>query len=146
LILTRQNVPTVAGLSVDELRKGAYVALEPSGKPDGVILATGSELSPALAAAAQLNAKGHAVRVVSMPSWELFEAQSSAYKDEVLPSSLTRRLAVEAGATLAWWKYAGSAGAVLGIDHYGASAPGDRMFEEAGITVDGIVRAMAGLY
>jgi transketolase len=146
LILTRQNVPVVAGLPTDSLRKGAYVALEPDGKPDGLILATGSELSPAMSAATQMNAEGHAVRVVSMPSWELFEAQDAAYKDDILPPALTRRLAVEAGATLAWWKYVGSAGAVLGIDGFGASAPGDRMFEEAGITVDGILSAMAGLY
>ena len=135
LALTRQAVPTLEGTNRGMLEKGAYV-LQDVGEPEVILMATGSEVHLILEAAKQLSAEGHGVRVVSFPSWELFEAQDEAYRESVLPKRLTARLAVEAGATLGWERYAT---AVLGIDHYGASAPYKVIFERFGFTVGSIV-------
>jgi len=141
LILTRQNIPVQAELQSDQLRKGAYVVRDGGdGTPEAMIIATGSELALALEAADVLSADGVTVQVVNMPSWELFEEQPREYKEQVMPASIKYRLAVEAGATMGWWKYVGSFGDVLGIDQFGASAPGDRMLSEMGFTVDEVVR------
>lgn len=135
LALTRQNVPTLEGTANGALEKGAYV-LKDFGTPEIILMASGSEVSLIMDAASQLHAEGRGVRVVSFPSWDLFEAQDEAYRESVLPKNITARLAVEAGATLGWERYATS---LLGIDHYGASAPYKVIFERFGFTVENVV-------
>jgi transketolase len=135
LALTRQNVPTLEGTAKGMLSRGAYV-LKDFGTPEIILMASGSEVSLIFEAAQKLAAEGRGVRVVSFPSWDLFEAQAEAYKESVLPKNITRRLAVEAGATLGWDRYAKS---ILGIDHYGASAPYKVIFENFGFTVENVV-------
>ncbi|MDE3063131.1 MAG: transketolase [Acidobacteriota bacterium] len=137
--LTRQDVPVLDAAARDifaGVSKGAYV-VEDAANAKVILIATGSELWPTLAAAKLLAAEGVAARVVSMPSWKLFEEQSAAYKANVLPAGLPK-LAVEAGATLGWWKYVGSNGDVLGIDRFGASAPGPKVLAELGFTPENI--------
>jgi transketolase len=115
----------------------------PNGKPDIILIATGSEVSLIVAAGQKLAGNKINVRIVSMPSWELFEAQPRSYRDSVLPPSLRTRLAVEAGATQGWCRYAGDEGDVIGVDRFGASAPGKVMMREYGFTVDHVYeRAM----
>lgn len=143
LILTRQNLPTLDREKVspaDGLSRGAYILLEAEGKePDVILLASGSEVSLALGAANKLLGSGIAARVVSMPSWELFEAQPEEYRNNVLPPHIAARVAVEAGLTQGWHRYVGGKGRVVGIDHFGASAPAGVLFKEFGFTVDNIV-------
>jgi transketolase len=143
LVLTRQNVPTVVSpdQAMQGVARGAYV-LDDSDSPVALIIATGSEVSLALTAAQTLRADGISVRVVSAPCLEWFDRQDQAYRDEVLPSSVTARVAVEAGATLGWWKYVGSAGKVIGVDHFGASADQATLFREFGITADRVADAV----
>ncbi len=144
LVLTRQKVgalnhtdETVAGAA-----KGAYVISEAEGgEPEGILIATGSEVELALKAQAQLNAQGKRVRVVSMPSWELFQEQSKSYREAVLPPSLRRRVAVEASATLGWERYVGGEGKVVGLDRFGESAPGKVVYEELGFVPETVVAA-----
>jgi transketolase len=127
LILTRQGLPQVTPRD-NKLVQGAYILAEPlSGDPDIILIATGSELALALDAADALLEKGVAARVVSMPGWELFDAQDEAYRASVLPADKPK-LAIEAGSTLAWGRYVGANGAAIGLDHYGASAPGKVVF------------------
>jgi transketolase len=135
LALTRQAVPTFESRGEETVSKGAYV-LKDFGEPEMILIASGSEVGLIMDAAQKLHEEGHGVRVVSFPSWELFEMQDDAYKESVLPKNITARLAVEAGATLGWERYAGS---VIGIDHYGASAPGKVVFEKFGFTVENVV-------
>ena len=135
LALTRQNVPTLEPSAGETVSKGAYV-LKDFGTPEIILMASGSEVSLILAAAEKLHADGRGVRVVSFPSWELFEQQDEAYKESVLPKTLQARLAVEAAASFGWERYAKS---VLGIDHYGASAPAKVIFEKFGFTVENVV-------
>jgi transketolase len=118
------------------LEKGAYVLKDFGDNPQLILIATGSEVSLIYEAAQKLSAEGTAVRVVSFPSWELFEEQDEAYRESVLPKNVTARLAVEAGATLGWERYAK---AVIGLDHYGASAPYKVIFEKFGLTVENVV-------
>ncbi|MDQ2692480.1 MAG: transketolase [Chloroflexota bacterium] len=136
LALTRQNVPTLDGTQDGMLSKGAYVLRDFGEDPQLILIASGSEVSLVYEAGEQLSAEGIAARVVSFPSWELFEQQDEAYRESVLPKHITARLAVEAGATLGWERYAG---AVIGIDHYGASAPYKVIFERFGFTVQNVV-------
>src|SRR5512138_1604154 len=136
LALTRQNVPTLDGTDRGMLNKGAYVLKDFGENPQLILIGTGSEVSLVYSAAEKLFAEGTAVRVVSFPSWELFEEQDEAYRESVLPKQVTARLAVEAGATLGWERYAK---AVIGLDHYGASAPYKVIFEKCGFTVDNVV-------
>jgi transketolase len=148
LILTRQSVPTLDRTqfaTADGLRRGAYILKDsPDGKPDIILISTGSEVSLIVEAAKKLTEEGIMVRIVSMPSWELFDAQPQGYRDSVLPSSMHARLAVEAGATQGWCKYVGGAGDVIGVDRFGASAPGDVVMREYGFTVENVCeRAMA---
>src|SRR6185295_6283520 len=103
------------------MRKGGYVLIDSHGPPEAIVIATGSEVSVAAAAVKDLQAAGKRVRLVSMPCCEVFDAQPTPYRESVLPSSVTRRVAVEAGATQSWWRYVGSGGRVLGIDQFGAS-------------------------
>ena len=136
LALTRQNVPTLEGTDRGMLSKGAYVLKDFGEDPQLILIASGSEVSLIYEAAQKLFAEGAAVRVVSFPSWELFDEQDDAYRESVFPKNVTARLAVEAGATLGWERYAKS---VLGLDHYGASAPYKIIFEKFGFTVENVV-------
>lgn len=148
LALTRQNLPTLDRdqfPSADGAARGAYVLSDPKdGSPDVIIIGSGSELSLALEAADLLKEKDIKARVVSMPSWELFEDQDQAYRDEVLPPSITARVAVEAGVTQGWGRYVGLDGDVVGLDRFGASAPGGTVYKELGITAERVAeRVMA---
>ena len=142
LILTRQAIPLMNELSVDARRdgvlRGAYIARKETGALTTILLATGSELQYAMAAAAEL---GDGVRVVSMPCFERFERQSAEYKESVLPKACTKRVSIEAGVTDLWWKYVGTEGKAIGIDRFGMSAPGDVVFKELGITKDHVIAA-----
>jgi transketolase len=135
LALTRQAVPTLEGTANGMLNKGAYV-LKDFGTPELILMASGSEVGLVYDAAKKLAEEGHGVRVVSFPSWDLFEGQDEAYKESVLPKNVTARLAVEAASTVGWDRYAKS---TLGIDHYGASAPYKVILENFGFTVDNVV-------
>jgi transketolase len=143
LVLTRQDVPTLDRSrhpSADGLAKGAYVIDGAEvDQPDLILIASGSEVSLITAAADTLGQDGIKVRCVSMPSWDLFDAQPQAYRDSVLPPAVTRRLAVEAGATLGWERYVGQAGDVVGIDHFGASAPAKTLLKEFGFSADNVI-------
>lgn len=145
LVLTRQNVPTLDRsryAAADGAARGAYVVADAEGgKPDVLLLASGSELSLAVEAYEQLTADGVAARVVSMPSWELFEDQDAAYRNEVLPTEVTARVAVEAGVRQGWDRYLGPAGEFVGMTGYGASAPAKVVYEKMGITTDAVVEA-----
>jgi transketolase len=145
LVLTRQDVPTLDRgqyASAEGLRRGAYVLVDaPNGKPDIILIGTGSEVSLIVAASHKLTAREINVRVVSMPSWELFDAQPRSYRDSVLPPLVRSRLAVEAGASQGWCKYAGDEGDVIGVDHFGASAPGEVVMREYGFTVEHICKS-----
>jgi transketolase len=142
LLLTRQNLPIFDRkelASADNLKKGAYVLWESvRNGHDIVILASGSEVSIALEAGKKLAGEGKAVRVVSFPSWELFEQQDAAYKASVIPAECGCRLSVEAGATFGWEKYIGAQGRMIGINHFGASAPAGTLAKEFGLTADNI--------
>jgi transketolase len=121
------------------LNKGAYIlANAPDSKPQLILIATGSEVSLIVEAQKKLLGQNIAVRLVSMPSWELFEAQSQEYKDFVLPPDVHSRLAVEAGVTMGWRKYTGDKGDIIGIDHFGASAPGPVVMREFGFTAENV--------
>jgi transketolase len=151
LALSRQKVPTLDRdkyAPADGLRKGAYVLLDANGgKPDVVVIGTGAETGLVLAAVEKLQGEGIAARAVSMPSWELFDRQPREYRESVLPPSVPARLAVEAGAPQGWYRYVGDHGDVLGVDRFGASAPGDEMLERYGFTVDNVcarARALLG--
>jgi len=142
LILTRQAIPLMNELAVDVRRdgvlRGGYIARNETGVLTTILLASGSELQYAMAAASEL---GDGVRVVSMPCFERFERQSPAYRESVLPKACTKRVSIEAGVTDLWWKYVGTEGKALGIDRFGMSAPGDEVFKELGITKDHVVAA-----
>ncbi|MFM7888552.1 MAG: transketolase [Pseudanabaena sp.] len=138
LAFTRQNVKNLAGTSIEGAKKGAYTVVD-AANPELIIIATGSELELAVKAAAILAGEGKAVRVVSMPSQELFNEQSDEYKESVLPASVKKRVSVEAGSTFGWHKYVGSEGAAIGMDTFGASAPGPVVYEKFGFTVDNVV-------
>ena len=143
LILTRQNLPTLdlaRETAITGVTRGGYVVRD-SDTAQVLLIATGSEVHLALEAADQLEERGIAARVISMPCLEWFEAQEPAYRDSVLPASISARVSIEAGATTGWWRYVGSHGRVIGIDHFGASADPATLFREAGITVDRIVEA-----
>ncbi len=148
LVLTRQDVPTLDRTrfaAADGLRRGAYVLSDaPDGKPDLILIASGSEVGLIVAAAERLRGQGIAVRCVSMPSWDLFDAQPSDYRETVLPPNVHARLAVEAGSTQGWHRYVGDAGDVIGVDRFGASAPAEILLREYGFTVDEVCkRALA---
>ena len=137
LILTRQNLPQLEMTGKDAL-KGAYVILDPGEKPEIILMASGSEVHLVLEAGKQLMERGIAARVVSMPSWELFEEQDAAYKESVLPSDVVKRLAVEAGASFGWHRYTGLQGEIISIDHFGESAPAGQLFKKYGYTVESV--------
>ncbi|MBI3469371.1 MAG: transketolase, partial [Planctomycetes bacterium] len=143
VILTRQNLPTLDRTKYAPAagaRRGAYVLADaPGGKPAVLLMATGSELAATVAAYERLKEAGVAARVVSMPCWELFESQDAAYRESVLPSSVTARVAVEAAAEFGWSKYLGPRGRFVGMHGFGASAPADTLMKHFGITPENIV-------
>lgn len=143
LIFTRQNVQHQprATDQVEAIAKGAYILQDCAGEPEVILIGTGSEVELATAAATTLTEQGVAVRVVSMPSVDVFEKQDASYREQVLPSTVTRRVAVEAGSTTCWYKYVGLQGRVIGIDTFGESAPANVLFEYFGITADAVVNA-----
>jgi transketolase len=151
LVLTRQAVPTLDRNRMADaggLRHGGYVLeREDAGgpPPDVILMASGSEVSIALAAAETLRADGLRARVVSMPCWRLFEEQSAAYRDTVLPPAVTARVAIEAGASLGWDRFVGPRGAIIAIDRFGASAPGETVMREYGFTPAHVVEVARGL-
>jgi transketolase len=148
LVLTRQKLPVIdrkAHAPAKGIRKGAYVLSDPRGKPDIILMASGSEVSLCLEAAGLLREDGLKVRVVNMASMDIFEEQTQKYKDEVLPSSVKTRLAVEAGSIFGWHKYVGLDGDVLGIDRFGASAPGKVIFQKLGFTPGNVARRARAL-
>ncbi len=142
LVLTRQGLPCqqrTAG-QIADIARGGYVLRDAEGTPDLVLLATGSEVAVAMSAAEALAADGVAVRVVSMPCVELFDAQDENYREQVLPSAVTARVVVEAGVTGGWWRYAGPGGRVIGMDRFGESGPAGELFEHFGFTTDNVVK------
>ncbi|WP_270774522.1 transketolase [Streptococcus anginosus] len=145
LVLTRQNLTVEAGTDFDKVAKGAYVVYETAGGFDTILLASGSEVNLAVAAAKELEAQGEKVRVVSVPSTDIFDAQNAAYKEEILPNAVRRRVAIEMAATQSWYKYVGLDGAVIGIDKFGASAPAAKVMEEYGFTVAHVVEVVKNL-
>jgi transketolase len=144
LVLTRQAVvhQTRKPEQVAAIERGGYVLLDAQGPPEVIVIATGSEVGIAADAVRSMAAKGRKVRLVSMPSSTTFDRQDEAYKQSVLPPSVTRRVAVEAGAREPWWRYVGPSGEVVGIDHFGASAPGKELFKQFGFTPEHVVQAI----
>ncbi len=142
LIFSRQGLPHQPRTSaqISDITKGGYILKDCAGTPDAIIIATGSEVALAVGAAEQM--KGKKIRVVSMPSTNLFDAQDAAYRESVLPAAVTARVAVEAAVTDAWYKYVGLNGAVIGIDRFGESAPANELFEYFGFTVEKVVAAV----
>jgi transketolase len=136
LIFTRQGLPQQARSpeQLVALRKGGYVLIDSNGPPEAIVIATGSEVGFAAEAVKELQAAGKRVRLVSMPCCEAFDSQPAPYRESVLPSSCTRRLAVEAGSTQSWWRYVGSQGRVMGIESFGASGKGPDLFKHFGLT------------
>jgi transketolase len=149
IILTRQNVPVIDRTRFNPangLRKGAYILADSSSaKPEIILMATGSEVHLALEVYERLRNEGIGVRVVNMPSWELFEKQPEQYRNEILPPEITVRMSIEAGVTLGWHKYAGLGGEIVGIDHFGASAPGKTVLKEFGFTSENVLDRIKAL-
>ena len=139
IVLTRQNLPILENSSFEKVAKGAYVVHETSADFDTILIATGSEVALAIDVACELEKDGSKVRVVSMPSVELFEEQSKEYKEELLPLSVRRRVSLEMGNSALWYKYVGLDGLAIGIDKFGASAPANKVIEEYGFTVEAVV-------
>jgi len=142
LILTRQGLPHQqrdAG-QIAAIARGGYVLRDADGAPDLILIATGSEVELAVAAAETLGADGVAARVVSMPCTDLFDAQDAAYREQVLPASCTARVVIEAGVTEGWWRYAGTNGRIIGLDRFGESAPADELFKHFGFSADNVVK------
>jgi transketolase len=149
LVLSRQNVPTLDRqefASADGLHRGAYIIKDPKDKkPDVILIASGSEVQIGLDASSILEGKGISARVVSMPSWELFDSQPEEYTNEVLPPDIEVRVTIEAGVTQGWHRYLGNRDGAIGIDHFGASAPSTILYEKFGITVERVVERVLGL-
>jgi transketolase len=139
LALSRQALPVLTGSSIENTAKGAYVLSDSDGTPDIILIGTGSEVQLCVKAAEVLQGEGKKVRVVSMPSWELFEQQDAAYKESVFPKSVRKRLSVEAGTSMGWCRYTTDEGASISVDTFGASAPDKVVFEKFGFTVDNVV-------
>jgi transketolase len=148
LILTRQNVPVIDRSRFNPangLRKGAYILADSPAKPETILIATGSEVYLALEAYERLRTEGIGVRLVSMPSWELFEKQPEEYRNKILPPEITVRMSIEASVTLGWHKYVGLHGEIVGIDHFGASAPGKTVLKEFGFTSENVLNRIRAL-
>jgi transketolase len=147
LVLTRQALPQQARSPLRDaaVARGGYVLIDCEGMPEAIVIATGSEVAPAAEAVRALNEAGRRVRLVSMPSSDVFDAQDAAWRESVLPAAVTRRLAVEAGATQSWWRYVGTAGRVLGIDRFGASGKAADLFRQYGLTGANVTQAVEAL-
>ena len=148
LVLTRQALPTLDRAkyaAAAGVAKGAYVLADSHGKPELILLGTGSELSLCVAAYEKLSAEGVRVRVVSMPSWEIFEQQTQAYRDSVLPPDVRARVSVEAGSVFGWERYVGLDGAIIGMTTFGASAPAKDLFKKYGFTVEHVLEVAKGV-
>jgi len=152
LVLTRQkltNIDRAAGTGRGDasgLRRGAYVLSDPpGGEPQAIVIATGSEVEIALQAQSSLSKEGIRCRVVSMPCWDLFEAQDPAYRESVLPAAISARVSIEAGVTFGWSRHLGSAGKAIGVDRFGASAPGEVIYEKLGLIPAAVVSAVKSL-
>jgi transketolase len=144
LVLTRQactHQPRDAA-QVANIKRGGYVLIDAPGTPEAIVMATGSEVGIAAEAVRAANAKGRKIRLVSMPSTNTYDLQDDAYKESVLPAAVTRRVAVEAGVRAAWWHYVGLKGQIVGIDHFGASAPAKVLFKEFGFTAEKVSEAI----
>lgn len=139
LVLTRQNLPQLPGTGMEAAKGGYIVSAEKGSQPDLILIATGSELELAVKAQEKLREQTVDARVVSMMSWELFAQQPDAYREQVLPKAVTKRLAIEAGHTMGWERFIGSEGDVIGINHFGASAPGEVLMEKFGFTVENVI-------
>ncbi|MCP4601869.1 MAG: transketolase [Proteobacteria bacterium] len=139
LALTRQKVPNISNTSIDNVNLGAYVISDSDGMPDIILIGTGSELSLCVDASEKLKKDGVKVRVVSMPSFDLFEEQDQSYRESILPAAVTRRLSVEAGTSFGWYRYVGTHGNTISIDRCGTSAPGAICLEKFGFTVDNVL-------
>ncbi|MGH8231686.1 MAG: transketolase-like TK C-terminal-containing protein, partial [Steroidobacteraceae bacterium] len=144
LVLTRQGLPqlTRSEQAMNDIRRGGYVLVDCQGTPECVVMATGSEVALALEAVKRVQSQGRRVRLVSLPSTEVFDAQDAAYRESVLPAAVSARVAVEAGSTGLWWRYVGSRGQIVGIDHYGASGKGPEVFKKFGFTPDNVEKAI----
>ena len=142
LVMSRQSLPQQHrdAAQVENIRRGGYVLRDCEGEPELIYIATGSEVQLAVQAAERLAAEGRRVRVVSMPSCEVFDRQDAAYRESVLPSSVRARVAVEAQTAAWWWKYVGLDGRVIGMGTFGASAPAGKLFPKFGFTVENIVQ------
>ena len=147
LIFSRQNLPHIPRTAdqIAAIAKGAYVVSGGEGVADAIIIATGSEVELAVKAAEALSAKGRKIRVVSMPSTNVFDAQDASYRESVLPAAVTKRVVVEAGVTDSWWKYAGTAGRVIGLDRFGESAPAPALFKEFGFTPENVAAVVESI-
>ena len=147
LLFSRQKLPYQSREEKDlvNIERGGYILLDCVGKPEGIIIATGSEVHLATEAAKILNKQGQHVRVVSMPSTDVFEQQDKQYQERVLPRHVTKRLAVEAAATAYWYKWVGLEGCVIGLDRFGESAPAGAVFKELGFTVERVTEVMQSL-
>lgn len=147
LILSRQNLPhqTRSAEQLANIEKGGYVLFDSAETPELILIATGSEVALAMDAAKKLSAEGKAVRVVSMPSTDFFDAQDDAYKEQVLPGAVTKRVALEAGIADYWYKYVGMNGAVVGMTSFGESAPADQLFDHFGFNVENVLDVVRGL-
>ena len=145
LILTRQNVTNVTNATYEDVCHGAYIVSKEDQKLDGIIIATGSEVELALKAQAELKQKGQDVRVVSMPSMELFDQQSDEYKESVLPKDVRKRLGVEMGTDFGWYKYIGLDGKMISVNQFGASAPANIVIEKYGFTVENVVNTFLSM-
>jgi transketolase len=144
IVLTRQKLPFL-GVRSFEISRGAYVLAGADAQPDVIFIATGSEVSLALDASKVLASQGTTVRVVSMPSMELFAQQSEEYRDSILPPNVRARVSVEAGATLGWHRFIGEHGIAIGLDHFGTSAPAGDIAKAFGFTPDAVAAVAAGL-
>ena len=148
LIFTRQKLPHQDRTpeQVQAIARGGYVLLDCGDDPEVIVIATGSEVQLAIDAARQLNGQGRRIRVVSMPSVDVFETQDAAYRESVLPAAVTRRVVVEAGVTAPWYKYAGPRGVVIGIDRFGESGSPEAIFQYFGFTTERVVAAVTDLF
>jgi transketolase len=147
LILSRQNLPVFeeTKANIENLSKGAYILAETNGNPDAILMATGSEVSLAVSAKAELEKDGVSVRVVAMPSWELFDQQSESYKESILPFSVNNRVSIEMGISLGWDRYVGPKGKKMSIETFGASGTGSAVMELFGFTTENVVKTVKNL-
>ena len=147
LVLTRQGLPHQERNTdqIADIARGGYILRDCDGAPDILLIATGSEVELAMGVADALAADGIKACVVSMPCTDAFDAQDADYRESVLPSAVTARVAIEAGVTDGWWRYVGTHGRVIGLDRFGESAPADELFEHFGFTTDNVVAVVKDL-